>query len=434
MGRIATKVKFQTVGCRLNQYETEKMAADLAPFGLVRIDGDEPADLYIINTCTVTHRADKDCRHLARKARKDNPQAKVVLVGCYVETDPESIAGANEVDAIIRNDEKGSIAELLPLRLPDLFGIGPVASAATPMTDFYQHNRAWIKISDGCNQECSFCLVTIVRGRLTCRPTGDIIEEVRCLVAHGYNEVVLTGVNIGYFKDGQSSPAVSNLAELCRAILDRTQLRRIRLSSIEPQTVTDQLLGVGAQSVGRICRHWHVPLQSGSDRILKLMRRPYTREHFLERLRAIKATVPGAVIGIDIIVGFPSETEEDFAASREVARSGLVDYLHVFSYSNRPGTVASELPEKIGSQTIRRRVKELQHISGELWADAHRRHEGLTLDVICENRQTDDGRYRAVADNYLKVRMPQATSGGRQIYRVQLTRAHADCADCEIAD
>lgn len=434
MGTAATKVRFLTVGCRLNQYETEKMAADLAPYGLVRAERDEPADLYIINTCTVTHRADKDCRYLARKARKDNPHAKIVLVGCYVETDPKSIAEITGVDAIIRNDEKTSIAKLLPVRLPDLFRDDPPATKNTALTDFHGRNRAWIKISDGCDQRCSYCLVTIVRGKLTCRSTGEIIDEIIHLVDSGYNEIVLTGVNVGCFQDKNSTLPINSFAELCREILDQTELRRMRLSSLEPQTVTDELLRVCAESEGRICRHWHVPMQSGSDRILKLMRRPYSQERFKERLRAIRDAIPGAIIGADVIVGFPSETDEDFAAGQEMATSGLVDYLHVFSYSDRPGTASADLQDKVSPQTIRQRVSQLRSISADLWDRAHLRHVGDTLDVICENRIAEDGRYRAVADNYLKVRMPESTTGGRGIYRVRLTNAHPDFADCQIVN
>jgi threonylcarbamoyladenosine tRNA methylthiotransferase MtaB len=432
MSNAATTVRFQTVGCRLNQYETERMAAALIDCGLERVDDDRPADLYVINTCTVTHRADRDCRYLARKARRDNPAAKVVLVGCYVETDREKVAGLDEVDAIIGNDEKEAIAELLAGRWPELFVSRIDSGTANPgLSGFHARNRAWIKVSDGCNQRCSYCLVTVVRGPLRCRPASELIAEIRELAAHGYREVVLTAVNMGYYRDPEDS-GIDSFARLVAAVLEQVPQVRLRLSSIEPQTVTDELLNVYSQAPRRVCRHWHIPLQSGSDRILKMMRRPYSVDKFIERARAARQAVAGAVVGADVIVGFPGETEEDFAEGLALADSGLLDYLHVFSYSDRPGTPAAELPDKVSPQVIRDRVERLKAVSGRRWRMAHEQSVGQTLDVICENRMADDGRYRAVADNYLRVRMPEGTTGGRRVYRVRLTRAAGDYAEAEI--
>jgi len=211
MSTTLPKVRFQTVGCRLNQYETERMAASLHRFGFERVDGGEPADLYIINTCTVTHRADRDCRYLVRKARRDNPSARVVLVGCYVETDPERIAAELGVDAVILNREKDTIDRILAERWPEMFI--SAGESENVLIDFHQRNRAWIKISDGCDQNCSYCLVTIVRGDLVSRPASRIIDEIRRLVDHGYREIVLTGVNIGYYQDNDIRPSLTSFTD-----------------------------------------------------------------------------------------------------------------------------------------------------------------------------------------------------------------------------
>lgn len=423
--KATKKISFQTVGCRLNQYETERMAADLAVFGFERAAHGQAADLYIINSCTVTHRADKDSRYLVRRAKRENPDSRVVLVGCYVETDPTGIAELDGVDLVILNREKEQLARLLPEKLPNLFNGRPATGCTSVLADFHERNRAWIKISDGCNQTCSFCLVTIVRGELTCRTAVEIIDEINQLAAHGYNEVVLAGVNIGYYRDREIDPPIRSFTELCRRILDSTALYRLRLSSIEPQTITEDLIDLCADNPRRICRHFHIPMQSGSSRILRQMRRPYDRERFLARVQAIKQAVPNVIIGTDVIVGFPGETEEDFAGSRTAAECGLIDYLHVFSYSDRPRTDAAAMPGKIRPQIIRERSAELVQISKRLRAESHRRQVGRTLEVISEYKTAEET-CLGISDNYLRVKLPTEAAGRRDIVRVKITAAHDD--------
>lgn len=399
------------------------MAAGLASFGFERVDHGQPADLYIINTCTVTHRADKDSRYLVRRAKRENPDCRVVLVGCYVETDPEGIAALNGVDVIVGNREKEQLADILTRKLPDLFDNGGETVSAPVLTEFHRRNRAWIKISDGCNQVCSFCLVTIVRGELTCRSAEEIINEINELVEHGYYEVVLTGVNIGYYSDGKVDPPIRNFTELCERILENTKLYRIRLSSIEPQTFTDDLVRLCSEHSDRICRHFHLPLQSGSSRLLKLMRRPYDRERFLEKVEAIRHAIPNSIIGADIIVGFPGETEEDFAQSCSILETGPVDYLHVFSYSDRPNTPAAEMTPKINPQVIKERSETLTRMSDRMLRAAYHRQVGQTLEAISEHKGSP-GECFGVADNYIKVRLPDSVAGGRHIIRMKITGSH----------
>lgn len=401
------------------------MAADLAPYGFIRTGPDELADLYIINTCTVTHRADADARYYIRHAARQNPEACIVVSGCFVDKDPGYVEGLEPVDVIIRNSEKARIAEILSDRLPDMFSGEPDKGCSTDVTDFFGHNRAWIKISDGCNQWCSFCILPTVRGRLRNREPLEIISEVNRLVEAGYHEIVLTGIHLGHYKNRKSSPQVKNLAALCRMILRETDIARIRLSSIEPQTVRDDLVNTYASSGGRICRHWHIPLQSGSSRILRAMQRPYDQNVYIKRVEAVRRAVPNTTIGADVIVGFPGETEEDFARTLRLAESGLIDYLHVFSYSDRPGTVAEELAQKVDPAVIKERNAILTRLSNRLRSRALKRQVGLCLGVISEQKPDRDGDYHyAISDNYMKVKLPPGHIGGRGITIVRVLRSH----------
>jgi threonylcarbamoyladenosine tRNA methylthiotransferase MtaB len=425
-------VSFQTVGCRLNQYETEKMAAALYPFGFRRAARGEPVDLYIINTCTVTHRADSTNRYLIQKAARENPDARIVVAGCYVDSDVDRVAGLGPVDVVISNEEKPRIAEILSEQLSDLFEGEPVVVQTASPGAFERFNRAWLKISDGCNQRCSFCILPQVRGPLRNRPPVEIIAEIRELLALGFQEIVLTGVNIGHYKNRAVEPEVKNLAHLCRMILEQTELPRLRLSSIEPQTVREKLLRVCADSRGRICRHMHMPLQSGSSRLLRLMRRPYDRDTYLRRVTDARSAQPNTIVGADVIVGFPGETDDDFAQTVEMAESGLIDYLHVFSYSDRTGTAASKLVDKVSPEIIKERSACLSAVSDRLWAHAHARQVGETLGVIAEHVKPSRGMLYGIADNYINVKLPVNCAGGRRIQSVKVTSATTGYVEGEV--
>jgi len=370
------------------------MAAQIYPFGFRRAENGEKADLTIINTCTVTHRADSDCRYLIRRAVRENTDGHIVVVGCYVEADPERIAAMDGVDVLIHNNEKEEIARILPKHLPDLFSVEPDKGCSVQIEDFHDRNRAWIKISDGCNQLCSYCLVTIVRGRLNNRPAADIIDEINSLAGHGYNEIVLTGVNMGYYHDKQREPKLKNLAALCRMIMSETDLSRMRLSSIEPQAVRDELVEVFAESNGRICRHFHLPLQSGSSTILRRMRRPYNQAIYVKRVSDLKAAVPNATVGGDVIVGFPGETDDDFLQSG--------------------------------------RNKILTAISHDLLQQSLQRQVGQTLEVISEHKADSTGAHTAISDNYLKVKLPSDYNSGRAVVKVKITAVVEDHLEGDI--
>jgi threonylcarbamoyladenosine tRNA methylthiotransferase MtaB len=421
------RVAFATIGCRLNQYETEKMASKLAACGFSRVDFESPANLYIINTCTVTGRADASCRKSIAHAAKCHGNPKIVVVGCMVTSDRNEVALLNGVDLLISNDEKENIISILQEKIPELFGAPGDNSVienqnyggGAAISDFYRHNRAWVKIGDGCNQNCSYCIVPLVRGNLVNRPYDEIIREIRSLVSHDYNEVVLTAVHIGKYHTGD----IKSLAQLTRIILSETDLTRLRLSSIEPQEVTNELLDTMASGGSRICRHLHVPLQSGSNRILKDMRRPYNMKQYRAILEMIKAKIDNVVIGADVIVGFPGETDDDFHDTIEIVESGLIDYLHVFSYSNRKGTAASSLSDKVPTAIIKERNRILRDISSRLIHQALLRQVGKVVGAISEHKSERDEYYSGITDNYLKVAIPVGYGGTKQVINIKITGA-----------
>ena len=424
--RTPKKVSLQTIGCRLNQYETERMAAELNRFGFQRVKRGEPADLYIINTCTVTHRADADDRYWIHRAARENPHARIVVAGCYVDADQEAIENMEEVDVVITNEEKERITEILPERLPDLFADLHDSGCANDGARFEHFNRAWVKVSDGCNQRCSFCILPSVRGDLENRPVGEIIHEVTALVNSGFQEIVLTGLHLGMYRHHVVGDGVPDLASLIRLILAETTIKRIRLSSIEPQTVTPQLLEVFADAGPRLCRHLHIPLQSGSGKILRLMHRPYEPETYVRTLHMVREIQPRIVIGADVIVGFPGETDEDFRETKHLVQSGLLDYLHVFSYSERRNTPAADLPNKVPGSVTKSRNGILTKLSDRLRAECFQRQVGHVLGVIAEHKKADRGVFWGIADNYTKVKLPLDFEGGRQIVPFKVTGACDD--------
>ncbi len=418
----------ETIGCRLNQYETEKMAARLLACGFERVSIKDDADVYIINTCTVTGRADATCRNIISRIARRGKKSVLVVAGCYVDADPEKIAALKGVDLIIPNSRKDDIVAILIEKFPALFdGRLPHEDVAV-LVDFHQHNRAWIKIGDGCNQNCAYCIIPSVRGRIQNRPADEIIREINRLSENGYNEVVLTGVHIGKYRDS----GAKSLSDLIRRILEQTPLSRVRLSSIEPQEVDDELLGVMYDGGRRVCRHLHIPLQSGSDRILRIMHRPYLSDDYIRICENAKNRIPGLVIGADIIVGFPGETDEDFGGSVNVARSGMVDYIHAFSYSDRPGTEASLMSGKIKPDTIKRRNRILREISADNYECALKREIGQTAYIISEYKDEGGSRYYGMTDNYLQAVIPHECGGGKQIIAMQITGANANYLSGEI--
>jgi len=424
------KVALETVGCRLNQYETEQLALQLTSLGLERVAYKEAADLYILNSCTVTARADADCRNLISRAFRKNPKAILVVAGCYVEADKETVKNQNGVDLVIGNDEKSDLPRILIRKFPDLFPsdvrdrMDSSALSLPLMTESGLHkdnnlpNRPMVKIGDGCNQSCSYCIVPRVRGNLVSFKPDQIIAEIKSLVEAGYHEVVLTAVHIGKYRyDGL------DLGGLALKILNETALSRLRFSSLEPNELTDQILELVAHE-DRVCRYLHLPLQSGSDRILELMRRPYRRGDYLNVIEIAKKANPDITIGCDLIVGFPGESDDDFNDSLAVLDSGFIDYGHIFSYSDRPGTAASQMPDKINPAVIKARNATARRVCALRRANQMKRYIGKSLPVIPEGISDRNGIFWGVSDNYIKVSFPSDFKGGRHILNF---KSHAAC-------
>ncbi len=410
----------ETIGCRRNPDESEKMATQLTILGLDRVDYNQEADLYLINTCTVTGRADASCRNSIFRATKRENGAVVVVIGCYVDSESEKIARLNGVNLVVGNSEKDSIAKVLSNKFPFLFNDKPVLAEPQAVFDFYQHSRAWVKISDGCNQKCAYCIIPRVRGKLINRPASEIVDEINLLSKNGYHEVVLTGVHIGQY----SWDGIKSIAELVPFILDNSSVSRLRLSSIEPQEVNPDLVEIIKKGGQRICRHLHIPLQSGSDRVLRVMHRPYSSKNYLDNLHIIKEKIDGIVIGADIIVGFPGETDNDFKESVMVAKSGLIDYLHVFSYSDRPGTESSKMSDKVAPKIIKERSKILREISDINYKAALAKEIAQTVYAVAESKTNQNKKqYWGITDNYLKILLPENLGGGREILKLNVTAA-----------
>ncbi|MFH1700396.1 MAG: tRNA (N(6)-L-threonylcarbamoyladenosine(37)-C(2))-methylthiotransferase MtaB [Candidatus Zixiibacteriota bacterium] len=409
------KMALTTVGCRLNQYETEQIAAKLSGCGLHRVPFSEKADLYILNTCTVTGRADSDCRNLIKRAYRLNPDAVMVVAGCYAVSEKEMLSEMNSVDLVVNNKQKMELPDLLMGKYPILFQEGDIGHASclkkTDLPDqiINQPNRPMVQIGTGCNQNCSYCVVPRVRGELVSFSSNKIIHEIKKLVIKGYHEAVLTAVHVGKYEYNGL-----NLAGLIKMILKDTRLSRLRLSSLEPNELDDDLIDFVANNP-RVCRHLHLPLQSGSDRILKLMNRPYTRSGYLKIIERVKNKDEMITIGCDLIVGFPGETDEDFENSLNILNSGFLDYGHVFSYSDRPGTRASDMPEKINPSIIKERSGIAREISDKILSRHMKKHIGNELNVISQNTKNNEGYYYAVSDNYLKILLPKEIGGGKEI-------------------
>jgi threonylcarbamoyladenosine tRNA methylthiotransferase MtaB len=411
------KVTLFTIGCKVNQYETEAIAERLEAFGFERVDFSDKADVYIINTCTVTGESDRSSRQAIYRARRRSPEAKIVVTGCYAQTDKEYLESLPGVSLVVKQQDKGR----LPTLIAQLFGQGSrVKESADEFFDFSvkglaKHTRALVKIQDGCEKNCAYCIVPMARGKERSRKAEQIISEVNDLVENGFKEVVLTGVHAGrYHKDGLG------LAELTEKILDQTKVQRVRYSSIDPKEFTGELIDLVAES-DRICRHLHIPLQSGDDLILSRMKRDYTSDEYRELVDGISDKIPHMMIGADVIVGFPGETDEQFENTSDFIRSSPINYLHVFSYSDRKGTQASKMPHKVDPQIIHGRSEIMHHLGREKWSAYIERFIGQKLNVLIEHRRDKKtAKLTGLSDNYIRVLVDGDDSLKNQILPIHI--------------
>jgi threonylcarbamoyladenosine tRNA methylthiotransferase MtaB len=342
-----------TLGCKLNQYESECIRQYLVGHDWEYRTFGERADFYIINTCTVTGRTDARCRNAVRRARRASPDATIIVTGCYAETQPDALASMRETDIILGNSDKFSIADVMDRRR----GVdSSTGRCDAPISDFLDHSRAFIKIQEGCDASCSYCIIPRARGGSRSVPAGDVIEQVQLLESNGLEEIVLTGIHVGRY--GRDLDAGIDLEALLEMILKRTGRLRLRLSSIEVTEITEGLIRLAA-SEPRVAAHLHVPMQSGDDDVLRAMNRPYDTALFAGRIRRIRDASDSIAIGTDIIVGFPGETEDRFRVTARLADDLPFTYFHVFPYSPRPGTPAAVMPGQVDPETKRRRSRRL---------------------------------------------------------------------------
>jgi len=430
------RVALHNVGCKLNLYEVEalKEGFDQRGYRLVPFDGE--ADLYVVNTCTVTGSGDADSRKAVRRARRANPGATVVATGCYAQRRPDELrqTGAH---LVLGNGQKARLIE----HVEEYLGGSPVpafdARQRPHTTGFLQiegqveqgRTRGSLQIQDGCDEHCTYCIIPRVRGAGASRPATEILDQARRMAAAGYRELALTGVHSGSYgyDQGQEEGLVRLLQELERV----EGLERIRLNSIEPGYFSDALIAHAASSE-KLCRHFHVPLQSGDDRILKRMGRRYTRAYYAGRIEKLARLIPDCALGADVMVGFPGEGEEHFASTRTLLEELPLTYLHVFSYSLREGTPAQKLGSHPDKAVKSGRARQLIALGERKRLEFHRRFLGRSVEVLVEE-QGGRGLAAGLSDNYIRTLFPPGTARVNQFVRVRIDQAREDLAFGEVA-
>jgi threonylcarbamoyladenosine tRNA methylthiotransferase MtaB len=403
----------QNFGCRATQADGAALESLLAGRGFEPADHRAAADLVVLNTCTVTSAADEDARHAIRRVHRENPSARILVTGCYAQRAPQELAAMPGVSWVVGNSHKTEIANLVSIsnatepyhgnihtgeiHVGDIFAqhdflSAPVEDAAGDRT------RPNLKIQDGCNNRCSFCIIPFVRGRSRSAPASQVVEQVRSL-ARRYREIVLSGINLGRW--GREPGSDMRLTDLIRLLLEDTGVERLRLSSVEPMDFSDALLDLMA-SAPRIAKHVHAPLQSGSDRTLRRMHRKYRPRHYADRVLKARALMPDAAIGADVMVGFPGETEADFEESRSFIESLPFTYLHVFTYSERPGTSAAHHADVVPMLVRKARNRILRELADAKNREFRRRMVGRTLSAVTLH---DGG---ALSENYLRIELSRS--------------------------
>ena len=401
-GSEATSVWFHTFGCRANQYDTERMRQELELGGARTVSEAREADVLVVNTCTVTNRADAEARRLVRRLRREHAGARILVAGCSAALREDDYRGMPEVDEVVPGQDARALARHLAALEP---GFGPASSADGPLLRNARGTRAWLKVQDGCDRKCSFCATRLARGASVSRPPADVVAEARAL-ARVHPELVVTGIHIGHY--GRDLEPRTTLAELCARLLDAVPAR-IRLSSIEATEIDDALLALLAESGGRLAPHLHVPLQSGSDSVLRLMRRWHTRAAYRRRVLEIAGRMGPMGLGADVIVGFPGEGEPEFEETRALVEELPYTYLHVFPYSVRPGTAAAELPGGVPGNVAAERSRVLRELALAKKERYRRGRAGTVADIVVEGAGE---RIAGVTGDYLRTRIDGRAAPG----------------------
>ena len=409
-------VAFYTLGCKLNYSETSSIGRLFEDAGYGEVPFKQGADIYVINTCSVTDFADRKCRQIVRRALRQTPHANVIVIGCYAQLKPDEIAEIPGVDLVLGAAEKFRILDYID-DLSKAPGKGMVsAGEVTEAKDFINsfsfgdRTRSFLKVQDGCNYKCAFCTIPLARGKSRSDTVENVVQNAKKIAALGVKEIVLTGVNIGDFGNGTEviegvKPKKEALfIDLIRALDQVEGIERFRISSIEPNLCTDEIIEFVAQSQ-RFVPHFHMPLQSGNNKQLRMMRRRYRRELYASRVAKIKELLPHACIGVDVIVGFPGETREDFEESYRFLQQLNISYLHVFTYSERPNTAALEMEGGVPMDERRNRNKMLNILSDKKRRFFYEQHVGETRPVIFEKSKTKD-KMSGFTDNYIRIELP----------------------------
>ena len=431
MSTIAKKIAFHTLGCKLNFSETSTLSRDSLKYGYQNVDSKEFADIYVFNTCSVTENANKETRKLIRRSKRINPNAFITLVGCYAQLKPKELIEIEEVNLVLGTEDKFELLNHLDKidfsnDIKSSYG-GSIRDIKTfkPSYSSDDRTRSFLKVQDGCDYNCTFCTIPLARGKSRSASIKETVNIAKDISKTNAKEIVLTGVNIGDFGMG----ADENFYDLIQQIDNNVDIERIRISSIEPNLLTDEIIEFCFSSK-KFMPHFHIPLQSGSDRILKSMKRRYRTSLYLDRLNKIKSLDKDACIGVDVIVGYPTETDEDFLETYNFLKSNDVSYLHVFTYSERENTRALKLRPIVPHSERSRRSKILHDLSDQKKSAFYEKSVGKIKPVLVEKNK--NGLLFGYTDNYVKTRVQGPACLENTIQKVLISKAKSNYVECEV--
>ena len=422
------RVAFTTLGCKVNQFETEILEGLFKERGYEIVDFDQPADVYVINTCSVTHLGERKSRQLIRRAGRSNPEAIIAVTGCYAQVAPEEVASIEGVNVIVGTQDRQRMVDLVEAAATShesVQAVGDIMAARDfediPLFSAPGRTRAFLKIQEGCTNFCTYCIIPYARGPLRSRPIASVTSEAVKLVSAGFKEIVLTGIHLGAY--GRDSGGQVSLADAVRAILAVEGLTRLRLGSLESIEVSDDIIEL-MRTDPRLCPHLHLPLQSGSDRILKAMNRHYSAAEYRELVRGIQSRVPDIAVSTDVIVGFPGETPEDFDETLAFIQDMDFARIHVFPYSRRKGTPAATFADQVSEPEKKRRAARLQRVADGAADEFHSKFLGRDMDVLFEGHEA--GMVEGLTGNYIRTFAQGAEGDVGSIRRVRLSGSWKD--------
>ena len=428
---MTKRVAFYTLGCKLNFSETSTIARSFKEEGFEKVDFSEKADIYVINTCSVTDNADKRFKTIVKQAQKVNPDAFVAAVGCYAQLKPEELAAVDGVDLVLGATEKFKITDYINDLSKNEFG--EIHSCEIEEADFYvgsysigDRTRAFLKVQDGCDYKCTYCTIPLARGISRSDTLDNVLKNAKEISEKGIKEIVLTGVNIGDYGKGEfgNKKHEHTFLDLVKALDQVEGIERLRISSIEPNLLKNETIDFVSKS-RTFVPHFHIPLQSGSDDILKLMRRRYLSDLYVDRVENIRKVMPDACIGVDVIVGFPGETDEHFIETYKFLSDLDISYLHVFTYSERDNTIAIDLPGEVPANVRKKRSKMLRGLSAKKRRAFYESQLGTERTVLFES-ENKEGYIHGFTENYVKVKMPWNPEYINTVHKIKLTEIDED--------